>query len=210
MPKATSGFPRATRGWKGNHVRAVNGRCVSPALRGDGRINGANAAPVSPFPPRYAGMEETKATPMRTLCCFPRATRGWKGMSVADAASAIGFPRATRGWKYRPDPGSAAHYVSPALRGDGRAKPSSRAFPPWFPPRYAGMEGSRSCRGQGVGGFPRATRGWKVHTGCGLAGTPVSPALRGDGREDAQSFVDAEVFPPRYAGMEDYRKTHFM
>ena len=58
--------------------------------------------------------------------------------------------------------------------------------------------------------FPRATRGWKEKRGAEALEAAVSPALRGDGREDAQSFVDAEVFPPRYAGMEDYRKTHFM
>ena len=74
-----------------------------------------------------------------------------------------------------------------------------------FPPRYAGMEGKGGPIDIRPGGFPRATRGWKVGSiGCRVP-VPVSPALRGDGRISSTRQLDAIVFPPRYAGMEGHR-----
>ena len=92
-------FPRATRGWK--VAQGLLGVCVevSPALRGDGRATSCGDLDVTPFPPRYAGMEG--------LASF----YGWRGMR---------FPRATRGWKGEDYAELLQVSVSPALRGDGR------------------------------------------------------------------------------------------
>ena len=56
--KDVPGFPRATRGWKGEPAFEAEVTHVSPALRGDGRASGATASTERGFPPRYAGMEE--------------------------------------------------------------------------------------------------------------------------------------------------------
>ena len=74
------------------------------------------------FPPRYAGMEGKIGTDVAANLSFPRATRGWKGMSRCS---------------------SFTDRVSPALRGDGRQGRRAELPVFAFPPRYAGMEGVR-------------------------------------------------------------------
>ena len=160
------GFPRATRGWKDLARARSQAAVVSPALRGDGRGTGLSDFSHRMFPPRYAGMEDHAAQHHASVGRFPRATRGWKGTAAADCRPPV---------------------VSPALRGDGRASPPAPGLLSVFPPRYAGMEGRRSSGRATTMGFPRATRGWKQIPLPERKAKPVSPALRGDGREGHRS-----------------------
>ena len=93
------GFPRATRGWKGDQIVDTSDSGVSPALRGDGRTESPAMTSARRFPPRYAGMEDQRAQDTGEAGSFPRATRGWKTSSMSTAQ---------------------LQHVSPALRGDGR------------------------------------------------------------------------------------------
>ena len=180
-PGRGEGFPRATRGWKTKGRACLRGHGVSPALRGDGRRLPGPCGLDILFPPRYAGMEGQEVASWLAKPRFPRATRGWKN----DGLTLI-----------------CPSDVSPALRGDGRAKSLPAGAGRWFPPRYAGMEGERmEAKGLSVG-FPRATRGWKVGGLVNRPGEMVSPALRGDGREPVAIYSCRVRFPPRYAGME--------
>ena len=175
------GFPRATRGWKGEGWQHEITDDVSPALRGDGRVAHDMGYQIHVFPPRYAGME---------------------GEHLLTRASDLGFPRATRGWKEKARALGLKDAVSPALRGDGR---TDRAYPlsyVWFPPRYAGMEDSNRQHDRSGHRFPRATRGWKGEPAFEAEVTHVSPALRGDGRASGATASTERGFPPRYAGME--------
>ena len=72
------GFPRATRGWKAKVAPSIYDQAVSPALRGDGRMQLVPLGYLSEFPPRYAGMEGRIHRMPRARARFPRATRGWK------------------------------------------------------------------------------------------------------------------------------------
>ena len=119
-PSSILSFPRATRGWKGAPSSDRVDNDVSPALRGDGRLTSFNSPVGNVFPPRYAGMEVNEMEGMSSTVSFPRATRGWK-IKYRNPVS------------FRP--------VSPALRGDGRCGMADKSTCPWFPPRYAGMEG---------------------------------------------------------------------
>ena len=85
-------FPRATRGWK--VAQGLLGVCVevSPALRGDGRISEFLRMARHAFPPRYAGMEGRGLRRTFAGQCFPRATRGWKVVSVV-------YTPLLRGWR---------------------------------------------------------------------------------------------------------------
>ena len=100
---------------------------VSPALRGDGRENDDVAARLLVFPPRYAGME------------------GYRHVARCEDSR---FPRATRGWKEAGSSSLPEKMVSPALRGDGRARSLRAVRASAFPPRYAGMEGGRRYAGR--------------------------------------------------------------
>ena len=86
------GFPRATRGWKGNVLWRLGCYSVSPALRGDGRISEFLRMARHAFPPRYAGMEGRGLRRTFAGQCFPRATRGWKVVSVV-------YTPLLRGWR---------------------------------------------------------------------------------------------------------------
>ena len=137
------------------------------------------------FPPRYAGME---------------------GLTPNGADADPSFPRATRGWKGTGETYVRRSAVSPALRGDGRTSHGLEARRPWFPPRYAGMEGARALVTSPIGCFPRATRGWKTMPLNTTLPSVVSPALRGDGSGGAATARPRAEFPPRYAGMEGDRR----
>ena len=161
-PGRGEGFPRATRGWKTKGRACLRGHGVSPALRGDGRRLPGPCGLDILFPPRYAGMEGQEVASWLAKPRFPRATRGWKN----DGLTLI-----------------CPSDVSPALRGDGRAKSLPAGAGRWFPPRYAGMEADTSPGEKGKTSFPRATRGWK-------------------GRAQVPKGLHLTMFPPRYAGME--------
>ena len=73
-------FPRATRGWKVRVLGSIDRHCVSPALRGDGRVTASKISATTKFPPRYAGMEVNRVGRIGFEFRFPRATRGWKDL----------------------------------------------------------------------------------------------------------------------------------
>ena len=112
---------------------SIDRHCVSPALRGDGRVTASKISATTKFPPRYAGMEVNRVGRIGFEFRFPRATRGWKDKRF--------IKRQIR-------------YVSPALRGDGRISGESDPYSLMFPPRYAGMEGHCGCGAKAHRCFP--------------------------------------------------------
>ena len=179
---ACASFPRVARGWKEARNTGPPAGCVSPALRGDGRLQVGRGEVPGGVPPRYAGMEGVNRAYRVRRYRFPPRYAGMEGKQWRQIMTSRCFPRATRGWKGVTCDACPDLQVSPALRGDGRDIDPRSAPTSLFPPRYAGMEGESNTSAADLGCFPRATRGWKVDVDWVMGPILVSPALRGDER----------------------------